>query len=308
MIFKVTSLILLILSIHMYFLIVQQKKALNLITDELSTITKNSKNPYILINTTNKTIKRLVLSINNVLNDYSLLFVDRRNTESSMKKMLSNISHDLKTPLTVIMGYSEILSTQSNSLDSEYIAKLHQNIHNKSKELLSTINSFFNLAKLEAGDIDLKFEKINLTEKCRQSILEFYDVITAKKINVIANFLNENIYVFADDHSINRILNNIISNAIRYGSDGNELGIQLTHDDSFATIEIWDRGKGIADKEYDRIFERLYTLEDSRNKNYQGNGLGLCITKKLVELMNGKIDIKSSPYKKTSFYISFPKL
>ena len=99
-----------------------------------------------------------------------------------------------------------------------------------------------------------------------------------------------------------------ISNDIRYGFDGKYLGIKITDTDESVDISILDKGKGISEKEYSRIFERLYTLEDSRNKNFQGSGLGLAITKSLVEKMNGEISVKSRAFKSTIFTVKMKKL
>jgi signal transduction histidine kinase len=103
-------------------------------------------------------------------------------------------------------------------------------------------------------------------------------------------------------------LSNLISNAIAYGDAGGVLGLKLYHDETKVYIEVWDRGKGISEAHQDKVFERLYTLEDSRNRSYQGSGLGLTITKRLTEQMNGTITLVSQPYVRTVFTLSFRRL
>lgn len=110
-----------------------------------------------------------------------------------------------------------------------------------------------------------------------------------------------NIYALGNLDALRRIMNNLISNAIKYGSEGKYLGLKLSYDDNYCYVDVWDKGKGIEEINVDRVFERMYTLEDSRNKLYQGSGLGLTITKRLVEKLGGSISIKSKPYEKTCF-------
>lgn len=274
----------------------------------LSVEKDDCKNKKLFLYSSNKSIKELVSSINKLLNLNSKVYLNQQNKEIAMKKMISNISHDLKTPLTVIIGYSEIIKLNSSKMDVNNISQLNNKVYNKSNELLGTINEFFNLAKLESGDYNFQFKKINISEICRKVVLGYYDILNKKQISVKLELTKEDFWILADEKSIIRILNNIVSNVINYGYEGKVLGIKLSDDIDNVIVEIWDRGKGIPEKDYNLIFERLYTLEDSRNKNYQGNGIGLSITKRLVELMKGKIYVKSSSYEKTSFYLVFKKI
>ena len=110
-----------------------------------------------------------------------------------------------------------------------------------------------------------------------------------------------------DAQAMKRILGNLIQNALRYGADGRYLGISVAREDRGLAIRVTDRGKGIVEENQDKIFERLTTLEDSRNKKYQGSGLGLTITKRLTEAMGGSIRVKSRPYRETVFTLFFPQ-
>ncbi|MFD3158827.1 sensor histidine kinase (plasmid) [Haloimpatiens sp. FM7330] len=106
---------------------------------------------------------------------------------------------------------------------------------------------------------------------------------------------------------MNRVLKNLLDNAVKYGSDGKYIGISVETFKNTVCIGIEDHGKGILEKHKENIFERMYTLEDSRSKDYEGSGLGLAICKELVEHMNGKIELTSIPNKKTLFNIILPK-
>lgn len=107
----------------------------------------------------------------------------------------------------------------------------------------------------------------------------------------------------AHEEALDRILNNLLSNAVRHGGDGKVIGLGLREDERFVYVDVWDKGKGIREAHTDRVFERLYTLEDSRNRDYQGSGLGLTITKRLAEKMGGDILLDSRPHEKTTFTV-----
>jgi signal transduction histidine kinase len=228
-------------------------------------------------------------------------------TEISMRKMLSNISHDLKTPLTVVLGYIEIMLNDPNRSNEE-TEELLQKVHGKTVEVLDLIKKFFDLAKLESGDKDIPLTRVNMNELCRKNILHFYEVLTSKGFEVAIELPEDNLYAIGNLVELDRVLNNLISNAIAYGGDGKVLGLTLRSDEQSVCVDVWDRGKGISELHKDLVFERMYTLEDSRNKSYQGSGLGLTITKRLVEKMEGQILLTSKPYEKTTFTIKLKRI
>ena len=224
-----------------------------------------------------------------------------------MRKMLSNISHDLKTPLTVILGYIEMLYIEEMINEGER-KELLEKVHGKTNEVLELLNKFFDLAKLEAGDQDIPLTRVNINEICRKNILSFYDVLTAKGFDVQINIPEINLYVYGNEEVLGRILNNLISNAITYGGDGKMIGMTMKCDYEWVYVDIWDKGKGISESHIDKVFERMYTLEDSRNKFFQGSGLGLTITKRLVEKLGGEIHLSSKPYDKTVFSFTLKRI
>ncbi|KAI7251530.1 hypothetical protein KC345_g11573 [Hortaea werneckii] len=220
--------------------------------------------------------------------------------------MLANISHDLKTPLTVVLGYVETLLHEGD-MPAEEQERFLRTIHAKAGEVITLMNRFFDLAKLESGDREIPLSRVELGEVCRRNILAFYDLLSAKGADVQIEIPDEPLYIMGNDEALDRVLSNLLSNAISYGDAGGVLGLKLYSDGSQVCIEVWDRGKGIAEGHEDKVFERLYTLEDSRNRDYQGSGLGLTITKRLTEQMNGRITLTSRPYVRTAFTLSFPR-
>ncbi len=170
---------------------------------------------------------------------------------------------------------------------------------------MNLINEFFTLAKLESGDMKLEQTKLNINELCRKNILDFYDILLQKDFEVEVSIPEESIFIEGDENAINRILFNLLSNAIRYGGDGKYIGLFLKTDGAYVMIDIVDKGKGIEQASIPHVFDRLYTMEDSRSRSVQGNGLGLTIAKHLAIQMNGDILLYSQPKIQTVFCVKF---
>jgi signal transduction histidine kinase len=279
-----------------------RSRELKYIHHKLNDILQDSSAEKLLLFTDNPELQTLLIDLNLLLERNNELSSSYTRTEISIKKMLANMSHDLKTPLTVVLGLTETISTDLTLTDEERNRLLHK-VHDKTLEILQLLNKFFDLARLESGDKALPLTKINLSEICKNNILFFYESIAAQGYEVVIDIPEAPLYSLANEEALNRILNNLLSNAIRYSSDGKVIGITLRSDSEHLFIDIWDRGKGISELHQKLIFERLFTLEDSRNHLYQGSGLGLTITKRLVELLEGKILLQSKPYEKTVFTI-----
>lgn len=282
-------------------------KTLKYIKIKLNEILVNDTQEKILVATEHKELRELLIEINTLLELKQKVSVDFIKKEISIRKMLSNISHDLKTPLTVVLGYIETIELNKD-VDIEERELLLSKVHNKTLEVIELINKFFDLAKLEAGDKHIAITRVNMSEICRKKILEFYDRLTSEGFEVTIDIPTSNIYALGNEGALDRIINNLISNSIKYGNQGKVIGISLSCDEEFVFVEIWDKGKGIEDIHVDKVFERMYTLEDSRNKSNGGSGLGLTITKRLVEKLGGEITLKSKPFVKTSFTFKLKRI
>lgn len=285
----------------------QQDATIQYMHQKLQSIIDEQSNEKILVSTANQELQQLLTAMNALLDHNQKVLATHRKMESSMKKMLANISHDLKTPLTVVLGYAEMLKLKQ-SLSEEEQQRLLTGVHSKTLEVLKIIYTFFDLAKLEAGDTDYPMTKINVSEICRKNILSFYDMVMSMGLEIEIKIPEISVYALGNEEALDRVLNNLLSNAIAYGAAGNIIGLTVRNDDTNIFIDVWDRGKGIDEYHIDNVFERMYTLEDSRNKSFQGSGLGLTITKRLVELMDGSIQLSSIPYEKTIFTISLKRM
>ena len=309
MIIFLTTIIIILIGVIYFQYKTQKDRSNNLkyIHEKLKSIIDKNSSEKLLVFTDDKELIPLLIEINDLLNFSQKIIADYSKTEIEMRKMLSNISHDLKTPLTVVLGYIETIKLSNNVSTEErevYLSK----VQDKTIEVLELINKFFDLAKLESGDKKVPLTKVNLNEICRKNILNFYDILMAKGVEVSIEIPDKNVYVLGNEEAFDRILNNLISNAIKYGSDGKLIGLSLRYEENFAYVDIWDKGKGIEEVSKDKVFERMYTLDDSRNKYYEGSGLGLTITKRLIEKLDGEIYLQSVPYEKTVFTFKIKRI
>lgn len=278
------------------------QRQLKQISRKLAEIQDADSDEYVMNFTDNKALMELLAQINRLLEERKKIKADFCSSENSLKKMLSNISHDIKTPMTVILGYLEILKMDSMK-ENEMLLKVEQ----KTQQVMELINQFFTLAKLEAGDTDIEISKIDICESCRESVLDFYEILTQKEFQVEAEIPEEPVFVQGNKDALRRIFFNIISNAVRYGSDGKYMGIFFRSDDKYVYVDVEDRGKGIDKAFAQNVFERLFTMEDSRNREIQGNGLGLTIAQNLARQMGGEIILDSEPNMKTTFTVKLHK-
>lgn len=276
------------------------------ITAKLYEIVDQHSSENVLVVTDYTALKSLLVAINRLLGNWQHTFVQYTKKERSIKKMLANVSHDLKTPLTVVLGYIEMMQRDEMLSDKER-SRMLAKIHHKVIEIIKLMNTFFDLAKLEAGDKRIPLTPVSMNEVCKRNMLQFYDLIQEKGLEAIVDIDDESLFTLGNEEVFDRVLHNLLSNAIRYGSDGGVIGLHLSKDEQQIFLKVWDQGQGIEEKDQARVFERLFTLDEARNKSFQGSGLGLTITKRLVEEMGGSITLDSVPYEKTIFTVTFNK-
>lgn len=272
------------------------------ISGQLSDMMERDTDEQVMVFTDNRALQELCAQINRLLADRREIRADYRKKEISYKKMLSNISHDIKTPLTVILGYLEMMRLADGQ--NEELRKVEA----KAGQVMELIDQFFTLAKLEAGDMDLEIGAINVSELCRESMLGYYDILQGKDFTVELSIPEEDLFAQGEARAVSRILSNLLSNAVRYGGDGKYIGLSLRESERNVYIDITDRGKGIEKAFARNVFDRLYTLEDSRNREIQGNGLGLTIAKNLARQLGGDISLESEPHVKTTFTVKLKKI
>ena len=263
-----------------------------------------------------KPLNILSIKINNIIERLQKINENNKISEESRKKMISNISHDLRTPLTSMLGYLELILDDSikndKILDSNTLSQKQKEeylkiVYNKGNYLYNLLEEFFEVSKLESNDIRLEMKEVNISEIIRENIISFFNEIKRLNIEPKINIPEEDVYVFGDEKALNRILSNLINNALKHGSQATIIGISLNYDTQNIFIDIYDNGVGIPENEINYVFDRLYTVEKSRKLDLRGSGLGLAIVKKLVQALGGKISVCSIPFERTVFTVTLPK-
>lgn len=273
-------------------------------TGKLEEILGCDTDEKVMLFTDEPEIEALLTQLNRMLNDRQRQKAEYRRAKLASGRMLANISHDLKTPLTVILGYLEILRMDDAWKDNRMLQKAEA----KAKQVVELIDEFFTLEKLEAGDRKLERRRLDVSEVCRRNLLDFYEILTEKEFRVVPRIPEGPVFLYGDEQALDRILFNLLSNAVRYGSDGKYLCLSLKTNGDTMEIKVADRGRGIEKEHLPYIFERLYTREDSRSHQAEGNGIGLAIVKTLAERMGGQVSVKSVPDVETVFTVTLPCL
>jgi signal transduction histidine kinase len=248
------------------------------------------------------TSKDEIGSLAQAIND---LAVDLKRYKDSRSEFFANISHELRTPMTYLEGYTKVLQEglyQSDEEKNQYLTIVHQ----EAVRLKLLIHDLFELSKMEEGKVPLQPEWIDVTEVVDQVLLKTKMKAKEKGLTFQLDIGEDIPLIFADGHRIEQVLYNLIDNAIRYTEQGTiSVSLSQSLTDS-VSIHIKDSGIGIPESEIPYIFERFYRVEKSRAREFGGTGLGLAIVKKLIELHGGKVKVTSQSGEGTTFSITLP--
>ena len=236
--------------------------------------------------------------------------IEAKEAAESMSRLkssfLANMSHELRTPLIAILGFSEILG---NEIKNKQLNDMATTITNSGKRLLETLNLILDLSKIEADKIQVHFREVNIADEITGTIKLLKPVADKKKLYLKSEFYNENILLRLDRRLFQSIITNLINNGIKYTING---GVTVSskiienNNNSFVEIKVSDTGIGIKKEDQAFVFDEFRQASEGFNRNFEGTGLGLTITKKFVEKMGGTISLESNPASGTTFCVVFP--
>jgi PAS domain S-box/PAS domain S-box/PAS domain S-box len=222
-------------------------------------------------------------------------------------EFLANMSHELRTPLNSINGFSEVLYDETFGPLNEKQKKYTNNILTSGKHLLQLINQILDMAKVEAGKMNLTLSNLSIKILINDISMLVRDIIDKKKIEILLEIAEDLPNIEADDLKVREIFYNLISNAVKFTPSGGKIGIRAKKTDSVIEIVIWDNGCGIAPENIEKIFEGFVRIDTPYSRVTEGTGLGLPLSKKLVELHGGKFFIESAGLNKgTSVRFTLP--
>ncbi|MCX6151371.1 MAG: ATP-binding protein [Ignavibacteriales bacterium] len=219
---------------------------------------------------------------------------------------LANMSHELRTPLIGVMGFAELLSTELVDPELKMRADM---IHESGQRLLETLNLVLDLSIIEANKLELELKKVNVSQIVQESIEKFQEYARKKNLYLRTTIKNEMLFAYLDAKIFLQVLSNLLNNAIKYTETGGinlEIVKENYEGNEFAVIRVIDTGIGIPPQSMDIIFEPFRQVSEGYNRKFDGSGLGLTITKKFVQSMNGSIDVESKVGIGSIFKISFP--
>jgi PAS domain S-box-containing protein len=216
---------------------------------------------------------------------------------------LANMSHELRTPLIGILGYADFLR-QDNTITKE-TKEMAEIIYNSGNRLAETLNLILDISQFEKEKTSIKLQQLELVNKTNEIINSFNDTAHKKGLSLKASFSQDSIFINFDERAFHSILNNLINNAIKFTIEGS-ITIAITLNTTFVEIKVIDTGIGIAEKDHQIIFEEFRQASEGFNRNFEGSGLGLNITKKLVEKFGGSISVESEIGKGSTFIVILP--
>jgi two-component system phosphate regulon sensor histidine kinase PhoR len=271
---------------------------------------KKKSNKEFEIDLGNGSTRWVLASMNqsNTAKQYILVVHDitqLRKLDSMRRDFISNVSHELRTPVSVIMANSETLLSGAldNKADAENFSKAI--LHN-AERLSEMVSDLIDLSRIEYGELKLEFEKVNIN----QSILKALDAIKglAAKKEISLNFDEyDDEFIRVDINAIDRILINLLDNAIKYSPKKSSVSITIEDKNSHIEINVTDSGKGIDDSDKVRIFGRFYRTAQARASDKTGSGLGLAIVKNLVHSLDGDVGVRNSNSGGSNFWFTVPK-
>ncbi len=275
--------------------LVLQKKSMDYIT-KLSTAIQNISEGD--LNTTVEVVgddefSAMAANLNKMVEDIRRLMDKERESERTKNELITNIAHDLRTPLTSIIGYLELLSAPTSSMSPEMEKKYINITYTKAKRLEKLIEDLFGFTKLNYGKVSMKVTKVDIVKLLSQLLEEFYpnfmdkDLAYELQSNVPAKMIN------ADGNLLARLFDNLINNAIKYGAEGKRIVVKIHATESIVTVSVTNYGYVIPKEELPLLFEKFYRVEQSRSSNTGGTGLGLAIARNIVDMHGGTIGVTS---------------
>lgn len=229
---------------------------------------------------------------------------EQEKVEQERREFVSNVSHELRTPLTTMRSYIEAL-TDGAWEDRMIAPRFLEVTQQETERMIRMVNDLLQLSRMDNEDYSWQKEQTNFTDYFHH-IIDRFDMNVANSLTLERNIPNAVLNVWMDKDKITQVLDNIISNAIKYSPDGGTISLGLKKDKGYIVVSVGDQGVGIPRNRVDRIFDRFYRADKARSRKLGGTGLGLAIAKDLVEAHNGKIWAKSKEGKGTTILFTLP--
>ena len=275
------------------FMILQEKslRYITKISDAMQNISEGDLNVTVEVEGDDE-FSSMAANLNKMVEDLKELMDKERESERTKNELITNVAHDLRTTLTSIIGYLELLSGDVK-LEPEIQKKYINIAYVKTKRLEKLIEDLFGFTKMNYGKLSMHVGQVDVVKLLSQLLEEFYPSFVDKNLSYE---LQSNVpvkVITADGNLLARLFDNLINNAIKYGADGKRIMVKLHADDEIVTVSVINYGYVIPADELPLIFNKFYRVEQSRSTNTGGTGLGLAISKNIVDMHGGTITVTS---------------
>ena len=275
------------------FMILQEKslRYITKISDAMQNISEGDLNVTVEVEGDDE-FSSMAANLNKMVEELKELMDKERESERTKNELITNVAHDLRTPLTSIIGYLELLSGDVK-LDPELQKKYINIAYVKTKRLEKLIEDLFGFTKMNYGKLTMHVAQVDVVKLLSQLLEELYPSFVDKNLSYE---LQSNVpakVITADGNLLARLFDNLINNAIKYGADGKRIMVKLHADDEIVTVSVINYGYVIPADELPLIFNKFYRVEQSRSTNTGGTGLGLAISKNIVDMHGGTITVTS---------------
>lgn len=255
------------------------------VTKQLKQINNDKSENKITVSLLNKNFEELVVAINENIDIRKQCEASRIRTEKALKDAISDMSHDLRTPLTSVMGYLQFMKNPNTSSDerNEYL-----NIaYDRAKTLESLLNDFYTLSLIDSTEYEINLEKLDLSKTLWESLINRHSEFTFRNLEMNFQIPEKEVNIIGDKRSVERIIENLLSNVLKYAK--NKVDISLKTEENLVILKIINDVEDLKHEDLERFFDRFYMADKTRSG--KGTGLGLAISKSLMEKMNGNIKV-----------------
>mgnify|MGYP005792090193 CR=1 FL=1 len=275
------------------FLLLQERvvKYIGEISDAMEEISGGNLNVSLEVKGDDE-FSQMASSLNRMAEDIRLLMERERESERTKNELITNVAHDLRTPLTSVIGYLELLMAEG-VVPEEKRREYVRITYNKAKHLEHLIEDLFGFTKLTYGKISMKVTQVDIVQLLTQLLDEFYPNFSDNDMHYEIHSNSRSIPLNGDGNLLARLFENLIGNAIKYGREGKVVNVYITQKDNIVVISVVNYGYVIPQEELSHIFDKFYRVDQARSSSTGGTGLGLAIAKNIVEMHGGSIEARS---------------
>jgi len=235
---------------------------------------------------------------------------DAREAARLKSAFLANMSHEIRTPLTSIIGFAEVLGTEISNLELPNARSLEQHAHlieQGGKRLLETLEGVLNLSKLEAGQMELDSQPLDLTDQIRRTAEELRPKAEGKEIELQVQAADPPVHARADQGGVQIVVQNLLSNAIKYTGNGGDVYVRIYREEEAAVLEVEDTGIGMEPEMSEELFEPFRQESEGMAREYEGSGVGLAVTRRATEAMDGSVAVDTEKGEGSRFTVRLPR-